>query len=219
MNSEEGEEESDQDDLIINEDSEEASDDATSKKKKGQTKSGKKALRAQLDMEKTIRAKEAQMRSAEGAAPTSVNDFERLLVADYDQSYLWIQYMAFMLENLDADAARRVSERAVKQVSMTAEDDKLNLWIAYMNLESKFGTEKQLQEVVKRALDVNDRRKVYIQLISIYRANGKVNYVEDIYKKLCKKYFESLEIWSGYIEFLFDMRGKDGDFTDPKTIL
>ena len=90
MDSEEGE--SDQDDLIINEDSEEdnVSDASDHKKKKGQTKSGKKALRAQLDMEKTIRAKEAQMRSAEGAAPTSVNDFERLLVADYDQSYLWI---------------------------------------------------------------------------------------------------------------------------------
>ena len=54
------------------------------------------------------------MRSGEGELPKSVNDFERLLVADYDQSYLWIQYMAFMLENLDADAARRVAERAVK---------------------------------------------------------------------------------------------------------
>ena len=43
--------------------------------------------------------------------------------------------------------------------------------------------------------------------------------MEDIYKKLCKKYFESLEIWSGYIEFLFEMRSQDGDFTEPKTIL
>ena len=84
------------------------------------------------------------MRSGDGELPKSVNDFERLLVADYDQSYLWIQYMAFMLENLDADAARRVAERAVKQVSMTAEDDKLNLWIAFMNLESKFGSTEQL---------------------------------------------------------------------------
>lgn len=84
------------------------------------------------------------MRSADGAVPTSVNDFERMLVSDYDQSYLWIQYMAFMLENLDAEAARRIAERAVKQVSMTAEDDKLNIWIAYMNLESKFGTTEQL---------------------------------------------------------------------------
>lgn len=159
------------------------------------------------------------MRSAEGAVPTSVNDFERMLVADYDQSYLWIQYMAFMLENLDAEAARRVAERAVKQVSMTAEDEKLNLWIAFMNLESKFGTTEQLQDVVKRALDVNDRKKVYLQLINIYKTTDKFDLVEDIYKKLCKKYFESLEIWSGYIEFLFEMRSQDGDFTEPKTIL
>ena len=159
------------------------------------------------------------MRSAEGAVPTSVNDFERMLVADYDQSYLWIQYMAFMLENLDAEAARRVAERAVKQVSMTAEDEKLNLWIAYMNLESKFGTTEQLQGVVKRALDVNDRKKVYLQLINIYKTTDKFDLVEDIYKKLCKKYFESLEIWSSYIEFLFEMRSQDGEFTEPKTIL
>ena len=215
--SEEAESDMEGDSEEAEEEDDASSDEETGKKKS--TKSGKKALRAQLELEKTIRAKEASMRDPNGATPTSVNDFERLLVADYDQSYLWIQYMAFMLENLDAEAARRVAERAVKQVSMTAEDDKLNLWIAYMNLESKFGSEKQLQDVVKRALDVNDRRKVYLQLISIYRANGKVDYVEDIYKKLCKKYFESLEIWSGYIDFLFDMRGKDGDFTEPKTIL
>ena len=72
---------------------------------------------------------------------------------------------------------------------------------------------------MKRALDVNDRKKVYLQLINIYRTSDKVIFVEDIFKKLCKKYHESLEIWSNYIEFLFEMRGQDGDFTDPKTIL
>jgi hypothetical protein len=51
---------------------------------------GKKALRAQINQEKEIRAKEALMRSGKGANPQSVNDFERLLVADSDQSYLWI---------------------------------------------------------------------------------------------------------------------------------
>ena len=68
---------------------------------------------------------------------------------------------------------------------------------------------------------MNDRKKVYLQLINIYKNTDKNELVEDIYKKLCKKYFESLEIWSGYIEFLFEMRQKaiDTDFTDPKTIL
>jgi len=61
-----------------------------------------------------------------------------------------------MLDKLDANAARRVAERAVAAVSITAEADKLNLWIAFMNLEAQFGTQQQLQDVVKRALEVND---------------------------------------------------------------
>ena len=48
--------------------------------------------------------------------------------------------MAFMLDKLDVEAARRVAERAVKAVSMTAEDEKLNIWIGFMNLENKFGS-------------------------------------------------------------------------------
>lgn len=94
-----------------------------------------------------------------------MNDFERLLVADSNQSYLWIQYMAFMLDKLDVEAARKVAERAIKSIGMTAEADKLNLWIAYMNLENSFGTEDSLQKVVVRALECNDTMKVYLQLI------------------------------------------------------
>lgn len=177
-------------------------------------------MRAQLKQEAEIRSKEAAMRSQTGAVPTRAQDFERLLVADYDQSYLWIQYMGFMLEKLDAEAARRIAERAVKQVSITAEGEKLNLWIAFMNLESKFGSASQLQSVVKRALDVNDRKRIYLQLINIYKATGKPELVEDIFKKLCKKYFESLEIWSAYIDFLFEMREQsEGAFSEPKTVL
>jgi len=44
--------------------------------------------------------------------------------------------MAFILDKLDIAAARKVAERAVKMVGMTAEADKLNLWIAFMNLEN-----------------------------------------------------------------------------------
>ena len=61
------------------------------------------------------------MRSETGAEPKSVNDFERLLVSDQDQSYLWIKYMAFMLDNVGIDAARKVVERAVNDIPMTNE--------------------------------------------------------------------------------------------------
>ena len=59
-------------------------DDEEEDASKKPSKSGKKALRAQLELEKTIRAKEAEMRSKDGAAPKTVNDFERMLVSDYD---------------------------------------------------------------------------------------------------------------------------------------
>jgi rRNA biogenesis protein RRP5 len=137
VQSEEGE-----DEINSSEDEEMAEPSEEESKTAVKSKSGKSALRSQITLEKEIRAKEAEMRSKDGAKPKSINDFERLLIADQDQSYLWIQYMAFMLEKLDVEAARRVAERAVKSVSITAETDKLNIWIAYMNLENKFGTEQ-----------------------------------------------------------------------------
>lgn len=141
-------------------------------------------------------------------------------MADQDQSYLWIQYMAFILDKLDLAAARKIAERGVQSISMTAENDKLNLWIAYMNLENQFGTDDSLQAITKRALEVNDSKKVYLQLINMYRTSGKLDFVEPIYKKLCKKYFESLEIWSSYLEFLFDVKAEGKtEFTDPKVVL
>jgi rRNA biogenesis protein RRP5 len=48
--------------------------------------------------------------------------------------------MAFMLDKLGMDAARRVVERAVKSVSISNEEDKFNIWVAFMNLENNFGT-------------------------------------------------------------------------------
>ena len=58
--------------------------DEESKVETQKPKSGKNALKKQLALEQEIRDKEAAMRSKEGAQPQSVNDFERMLVADQD---------------------------------------------------------------------------------------------------------------------------------------
>ena len=126
--------------------------------------------------------------------------------------------MAFMLDKLDVEAARRVAERAVKSIGMTAEEDKLNLWIAYMNLENQFGTDESLQGIIRRALEVNDNRKVYLQVVNIYKNSNKTEHIEAIYKKLCKKFYADLDTWTSYIEFLFDCP-KDQKFTESKVIL
>jgi len=58
-------------------------------------------------------------------------------------------------------------------------------------------------------------------LINIYRNSKKLEFVEAIYKKLCKKYHTSLEIWSSYLEFLFEAKNAETEteHTEPKVIL
>jgi len=90
--------------------------------------------------------------------------------------------MAYMLDNVGVDAARKVAERAVERVGMSSEQDKLNIWTALMNLESNFGTQESLEECTRRALEVNDRKKVYLNLIDIYKSSTKFQYIEVIYK-------------------------------------
>lgn len=133
-----------------------------------------------------------------------------------------------MLDNLGVDAARKVAERAVKAVSMTNEEDKLNIWTAFMNLESNFGSQDTLEKCTKRALDVNERKRVYVNLIDIYKASQNLEYIEPIYKQLVKKFSSNVDLWGSYLEFLMDMRTKKADkhvvastldFSDPKTIL
>lgn len=51
-----------------------------------------------------------------------------------------------------------------------------------MNLESNFGAQEALEAVTKRALEVNDRRKVYLNLIDIYKSSLKFDYIEAIYR-------------------------------------
>jgi rRNA biogenesis protein RRP5 len=39
----------------------------------------------------------------------------------------------------EVEAARRVAERALATIDMTAERDKFNVWVALMNLEDAYG--------------------------------------------------------------------------------
>ena len=57
------------------------------------------------------------------------------------------------------------------------EQEKLNVWVAFLNLENMYGTEETLNAVFKRALQYNDQLKVYNQLIQIYTKSNKVKVI------------------------------------------
>lgn len=105
--------------------------------------------------------------------PQSVADYERLLLAEPDSSALWVQYMAFQLELGEVDKAREIAERAIRTIPIGQDAEKLNVWVALLNLENTYGDDETLEEVFKRACQYNDTQEIYERMTNIYIQSGK----------------------------------------------
>ena len=95
----------------------------------------------------------------------TAEDLERLLLSEPQSSLLWIRYMALFLSAADVDAARRVAERALQSVGFRHEDEKFNVWVAYLNLEHKFGSMDTLEGVFGRA--IQESKVVITQILDL----------------------------------------------------
>lgn len=54
------------------------------------------------------------------------------------------------------------------------EQEKLNVWVALLNLENMYGTEESLQKVFERAIQYCEPMPVYQQLADIYTKSDKI---------------------------------------------
>ena len=104
--------------------------------------------------------------------PRSVADFERLLLGQPNSSVLWLSYMAFQLELNETEEARQIAERALKTINIQEQEEKLNVWVALLNLENTYGSEESLEEVFQRACQYNDSEDIHERLISIHIQTG-----------------------------------------------
>ncbi|KAG6364959.1 hypothetical protein INS49_006564 [Diaporthe citri] len=135
--------------------------------------------------------------------PQTAEDYERLLLGQPDSSDLWIRYMAFQVQVSEPARAREIAERALKTVNIREESEKLNVWIAYLNLENNFGTDETLAEVFKRACLYNDEQVVHERLINIYIITGKQDKADELYQAMIKKFgAKSPQVWTNYANFL-----------------
>lgn len=100
--------------------------------------------------------------------PESTADFERLLLGSPNSSYLWIQYMSFQLQLSEIEKAKEVGKRALRTINFREEGEKLNVWIALLNLENQYGTDDSLEVVFKDAARHNDSKTIHLRLASIF---------------------------------------------------
>ncbi|KAK4705134.1 rRNA biogenesis protein RRP5, partial [Phenoliferia sp. Uapishka_3] len=134
-------------------------------------------------------------------APTSIADFERLLLGAPNSSYLWIQFIAFFVALSQVDKAREIGRRALKSINFREEQEKLNVWVALLNLENSYGNAESLEELFKEAAQSNDAKTVYLRMIDIYERSNKFEAEEELFQKLVKKFGQSSKAWTLFGQF------------------
>ncbi|XP_052773378.1 protein RRP5 homolog [Mya arenaria] len=141
--------------------------------------------------------------------PETSDDFDRLVLQSPNSSLVWLRYMAFHLESTEIDKARSVAERALKTISFREEQEKLNVWVAYLNLENMYGTSESVGEVLARATKQCDSIAVNLQMVNIYTTSGKMEEAEQVYNNLVRKHSVNKNVWLKFGEFYFQQGRSD----------
>ncbi|KAL3963566.1 hypothetical protein ACCO45_000570 [Purpureocillium lilacinum] len=135
--------------------------------------------------------------------PQTSSDYERLLLGQPDSSALWIAYMSFQMQVSDLSKAREVAERAIKSINIREETEKLNVWVAYLNLEVAYGSKQTVEDVFKRACQYNDEQTVHEKLASNYIGLNKHKEADALFETMLKKFgAKSPKVWTNYAHFL-----------------
>lgn len=138
-------------------------------------------------------------------APQSVSDFERLIIGNPNSSVVWMNYMSFQLQLSEIEKAREIGERALKTIGYREEAEKLNIWIALLNLENTFGTEETLEDTFKRSTEYMDSLTMHHKMVSIYILSEKFDKADKLFKVMIKKFGRSsVSTWVLYGNYLLD---------------
>jgi len=165
--------------------------------------------------EEQAAAREQRLLDGEVAKPTTLDEFERLVVASPDSSLVWVQYMALAMQGGELEVARGVAKRALQRINFRLEGERLNIFLAWLNLENTFGSEEAMSEVLKEALQCCDQFKVYSQVAAIYQQSGKVTEAEKIHKILARKFNKEKEVWVKFGIFYY----KNNKLNDGRFVL
>ncbi|KDP21906.1 hypothetical protein JCGZ_03044 [Jatropha curcas] len=145
--------------------------------------------------EEEIRA--AEERLLEKDIPRTAEEFEKLVRSSPNSSFIWIKYMAFMLNLADIEKARSIAERALRTINFREENEKLNIWVAYFNLEKEYGNppEEAVKKVFQRALQYCDPKKVHLALLGVYERTEQHKLADELLDRMLKKFKHSCKIW------------------------
>ncbi|KFB37345.1 AGAP003595-PA-like protein [Anopheles sinensis] len=127
--------------------------------------------------------------------PHTPDQFDRLVLAQPNNSMLWIRYMVFHMESAELDKARAVGRKALKTINFREEAELLNVWMALLNLEIRYETVDSFKEVLQEAIQYNDAFKVYSRVLDILIDCKKDTEVRELLELLQKKFRKQNDMW------------------------
>jgi len=170
--------------------------------KKSSHKSRKKAA-AKKDKEKEIA--QMEQRIADGMAdenPETEAEFERLLASDPNSSENWIRYMSFYLSLANIDSARKVANRALERIEFRREEDKLNVFLALITLEHRYGSNETFDTTINKASQYNNPKQVYLRVCEMLEKDAEksknaatITRTDEMFTKMCKKFKSKKTVW------------------------
>jgi len=181
------------------------SDTGATESKRGRS-SRKKAAAAAKD-EASVRKRELELLDGDSHAPETVDDFERRTIASPNDSSLWVEYAVFQLSMANVEAARAVLERGLRTVVFREEKERLNLWVALINLEHKFGSKETLTGTVDRAAKNAHPKRVWLHVASVQCAAALQGSAADgaaaeaSFEYMCKKFKTSKQVWTALCRY------------------
>jgi rRNA biogenesis protein RRP5 len=81
--------------------------------------------------------------------------------------------MSFHLQLHEIEKARQIGRRALEKINYREEEEKLNVWMALVNLEIGFGNDESSEKVFKEAIQYNDSRLVHVRYAEALHVAGK----------------------------------------------
>ncbi|XP_026418043.1 rRNA biogenesis protein RRP5-like isoform X1 [Papaver somniferum] len=171
----------------------------------------KKPMRKKAKEERELEVSAAEQRLLEKDIPRTADEFEKFVRSSPNSSFVWIKYMAFMLSLADIEKARSIAERALRTINTREEAEKLNVWVAYFNLENEYGNprEEAVTKTFQRALQYCDPKKVHLALLGMYERTEQHKLANDLLDQMSKKFKHSCKVWLRRVQNLLS-QGKDG---------
>ncbi|XP_055923513.1 protein RRP5 homolog [Eupeodes corollae] len=167
----------------------------------GESETKKKKKQTAAEKFKAAREEEARLREIEekyanpDILPETTDQFDRLVLSGPNDSKNWINYMVFHLQAMEIDKARAVARRALKAISFRESEELVNIWVALLNLELRYGTKENFNDVLKESLMSNDQMKIYMRVLEILAEANKTQELIELVGTVTKKFKLNMEMW------------------------